>query len=142
MQGSLDTWTEDSIMLLTLHLTNKKKDENILQKCHFDSFVHFFRSPWLSLREPRTLSKNHAPKSQTRDNWEMKRLTDYGNPIKPFSSKSQTFGVGQTIWADKFLGIWGIFGQFISTHFGTVSHSPYISIVLYRATLVQDPVLA
>jgi hypothetical protein len=72
----------------------------------------------------------------------MKRLTDYGNPIKPFSSKSQTFGVGQTIWADKFLGIWGIFGQFISTHFGTVSHSPYISIVLYRATLVQDPVLA
>ena len=25
-----------------------------------------------------------------------------------FSSKSKTFGLGQTIWADKF---WGIFGQ-------------------------------
>ena len=27
----------------------------------------------------------------------------------------------QTIWTDKFWGIWGIFGRFISTHFGTVS---------------------
>ena len=35
-----------------------------------------------------------------------------------FSSKSQTFGLGQTIWADKFLGI---FGQFVSTHFGPLS---------------------
>ena len=24
-------------------------------------------------------------------------------------------------WADKFLGIWGIFGQFICTHFGSVN---------------------
>ena len=38
-----------------------------------------------------------------------------------FSSKSQTLGLGQTIWADKFWGIWGIFERFISTHFGTVS---------------------
>ena len=38
-----------------------------------------------------------------------------------FLSKSQTFGLAQTIWADKFWGIWGIFGQVISTHFGTVS---------------------
>ena len=30
-------------------------------------------------------------------------------------------GLGQTIWADKFWSIWGIFGQFISTHFGTVN---------------------
>ena len=35
-----------------------------------------------------------------------------------FSSKSQAYGLGQTIWADKFCGIWGIFVQFISTHFG------------------------
>ena len=38
-----------------------------------------------------------------------------------FSSKSQTFWA----WADNLGrilgGIWGIFGQFISTHFGTVS---------------------
>ena len=37
-----------------------------------------------------------------------------------FLSKSQTFGLGQIIWADKFWSIWGIFGQIISTHFGTV----------------------
>ena len=36
-----------------------------------------------------------------------------------FSSKSGTFGLGQTNWADKFWGIWGIFGQTISTHFGS-----------------------
>ena len=29
-----------------------------------------------------------------------------------FSSEYQTFGLGQTIWADKFWGIWGIFGHF------------------------------
>ena len=28
-----------------------------------------------------------------------------------FSSKSQTFGLGLTIWADKYWGIWCIFGQ-------------------------------
>jgi hypothetical protein len=32
--------------------------------------------------------------------------------------KTQTFGLEQTNWADKF---WGILGQIISTHFGTVS---------------------
>ena len=49
-----------------------------------------------------------------------------------FSSKSQTFGFGQTIWAtvwaDKFWGIWGIFSRFISTHFGTVSPLSMFSI--------------
>ena len=44
-------------------------------------------------------------------------LMDYGRPIKPFSLKSQTFGFGQTIWADEVWGIWGIFGRFISTQF-------------------------
>ena len=34
---------------------------------------------------------------------------------------SETFGLGQTNWADKFCGIWGIFGRTISTHLGTVS---------------------
>ena len=37
--------------------------------------------------------------------------TDYGRPMKPFSLKSQTFGLGQTNWANKFWGIWGIVGQ-------------------------------
>ena len=47
------------------------------------------------------------------------RTTDAQSSL--FSSKSQTFGLGQTIWADKFCGILGIFRQFISTHFVTVS---------------------
>ena len=38
-----------------------------------------------------------------------------------FSLKSQTFGLGQTNLADKFLDISGIFDPTISTHFGTVS---------------------
>ena len=33
-------------------------------------------------------------------------------------------------WADKFWGIWGIFKQFISTHFGTVSPLSMFSINL------------
>ena len=36
-------------------------------------------------------------------------------------SKPQTFKLGQRIWEDKFWGIWGIFGRFISTQFFTVS---------------------
>ena len=37
--------------------------------------------------------------------------TDYERPMKHFLKlKSQTFGLGQTNWADKFWGIWGIWG--------------------------------
>ena len=46
--------------------------------------------------------------------------TDYKRPMKHFFTKFQTLGLEQTIWADKFWGIWGIFGQLISTHFCTV----------------------
>ena len=55
--------------------------------------------------------------------------TDYGREMKPFFSlKSKTFGFGQTLWADKFWGIWGIFGRIISTYFGTVSSLSMFSI--------------
>jgi hypothetical protein len=44
-------------------------------------------------------------------------ITDYGRLIKKatlqcslFSLQSRNFGLGQTNWADKFWGIWGIFG--------------------------------
>ena len=47
--------------------------------------------------------------------------TDYGCPMKPFFIEIPNFGLGQTIWTDKFWGIWGIFGRFISKHFGTES---------------------
>ena len=46
-----------------------------------------------------------------------------------FSLKSRIFGLEQTNWADKFWGIWGIFGQIISTHFDKVSPLPMISII-------------
>ena len=41
--------------------------------------------------------------------------TDYGHPKRVFFQKFQTFGFGKTFWADFFGGIWGIFGQTIST---------------------------
>ena len=43
--------------------------------------------------------------------------------------KSRTFGLGQTNWADKFWGIWGIFGLIISPWFGTVSPLSMFSII-------------
>ena len=46
-----------------------------------------------------------------------------------FSLKSRTFGLGQTNWADKFWGIWGVFGQTISTHFGAASPLSMYSII-------------
>ena len=46
-----------------------------------------------------------------------------------FSLKSRAFGLGQTNWADKFWGIWGIFGQTIRTHFGTVCPLSMFSII-------------
>ena len=46
-----------------------------------------------------------------------------------FSLKSRTFGIGQTNWADTFWGIWGIFGQTISTQFVTVSPLSMFSII-------------
>ena len=52
----------------------------------------------------------------------MHSYMDYGRPMKPFR-------LGQTNWADKFLGIWGIFGQTISTHFGAVSPLSMYSII-------------
>jgi hypothetical protein len=50
-----------------------------------------------------------------------------GRPI--FSLKSRTFGLGQTNWAYQFWGIWDIFSQTISTHFGKVSPLSIFSII-------------
>ena len=54
-----------------------------------------------------------------RTSFEMDGTTDYGRPMKPFFIKIQKVWA----WADKFWGIWGIFSQTISTHFGT--EGPY-----------------
>ena len=53
------------------------------------------------------------------------------------SSKSQTFRLGQTNWADKFWGIFGIFSQTISTYFGTVSPLSMFSII--QPLFLQKP---
>ena len=50
-------------------------------------------------------------------------------PRESFFQKSQTFGLGQTFWAEMFWGICGIFGRTISTHFGTVSSLSMFSII-------------
>ena len=54
-----------------------------------------------------------------------------------FSLKSRTFGLGQTNWADKFWGLWGIFGQTISTHFGTVIVSPLSMFSIIQPLFLQ-----
>ena len=41
--------------------------------------------------------------------------TDYGHPDRAFFQKFETFGLGQTNWAEILWGIWGISGQTIST---------------------------
>ena len=64
-------------------------------------------------------------------------ITDYGCPMEPFFIEIQNFWVWQTNWADKFLGIWSIFGQIISTHFGTVSPLSMFSII--QALFLQKP---
>ena len=48
--------------------------------------------------------------------WNISKLsgvkpTDNGHPERAFFQKSETFGLGQTNWAENIGGIWGIFGQ-------------------------------
>ena len=59
--------------------------------------------------------------------WFYSRTTD--TQCSLFSLKSQTFGLGQTNWADNLWGISGIFGQTIRTHFGIVSPLSMFSII-------------
>ena len=74
------------------------------------------------LFKPKSKGKNkNFPPELSSLHCVMARTTDYGRPISFFSLKSRCFGLGQTYWADKFWGIWGIFCQTISIHFGTVS---------------------
>ena len=46
---------------------------------------------------------------------DMYKSTDYGHPDRAFFQKFETFGLGQTNWAEILWGIWGISGQTIST---------------------------
>ena len=60
---------------------------------------------------------------------------------REFFFKFQTFGLGQTFWAEIFWGIWG-FGWTISTHFGTVSSLSMFSIIqplcLQKLSLISN----
>ena len=55
--------------------------------------------------------------------------TDYGRPMKPFFIEIPNF------WADRFCGIWGIFGRIICTHFGT--GSPLAIFIINQPLLLQ-----
>ena len=46
---------------------------------------------------------------------------DYERPMKPFFIEIYNFWAWADNWAIRFCGIWGIFDQTISTHFGTVN---------------------
>ena len=46
----------------------------------------------------------------------MNKGTDYGHPERAFFQKLETFGLGQTIWAEILWGIWGISCQTISNN--------------------------
>ena len=65
------------------------------------------------------------------------KTTDYGRPMKPFSAKFQTFGLGQTIWTDKFWGIWDI-GQFISTVSPLSMFSKKLSLYIQIPNIIWD----
>ena len=54
---------------------------------------------------------------------------DYGLPMNTFFIEIKNFWLEQINWADKFWGIFGIFGRIISTHFGTVSPMSTVSII-------------
>ena len=56
----------------------------------------------------------------------LSECTDYGRQRKPFFIEIQNFWA----WADKFMGIWGILGWTISTHFGTVGPLSMFSIIV------------
>ena len=52
-----------------------------------------------------------------------------------FSLKSQTFGLGQTNWADKSWGIWRVLGQTFRTRFETVHVFHYSTIISTKLSL-------
>ena len=62
---------------------------------------------------------------------------DYGLPMNPFFIKIPNCWLDQTNWVDKYSGIWGIFGQTISTHFGTMS--PLSMFFIIQPLLLQKP---
>ena len=78
-----------------------------------------FRNGWNDMISSEKMKKMSEV---TQGNIEWKKSPTTDNQLSFFSLKSQTFGLGQTSWADKFWGILGIFGRTISTHFGTVFH--------------------
>ena len=67
--------------------------------------------------------------------WSVPRTKD---TQRAFFQKIWTFGLGQTFWPEIFLGIWGIFGRTISTHFGIVSS---LDLFMFFGTIFLDVIL-
>ena len=99
--------------------------------CHFDPdqysslliLCFIFCIYTLTLRHPRTppgIEINKTRKIEIKASINILRCTcGFLKKLIQWSlvsSKSQTFGLGQTNRADKFWGIWVIFGRFISQH--------------------------
>ena len=106
--------SSNSEVTLTLIVTSMNDITSLKSYFIFGSTTY---SKWPSIML--WVLNNNAQKNQTKVLLMQTRTTDTQWSI--FTSKSQFFELGQTIWADKFWAIWGIFGRTISTHFGTVS---------------------
>ena len=73
-------------------------------------FKHSQKTPWTSGQ-----SKPYLFNNKIELNWINVAGTDYGQPERAFFQKFETFGLGQTNWAEILWGILGISGQIIST---------------------------
>ena len=89
---------------------------------------------------PHTMVWFHENFSDSGKNWKIIKLNDYSyglrTPNKVFFLKSRIFGLWQTNWTYKFVGI---FFPTISNHFGIVSHLSIFFII--QSLFLQKPSL-
>ena len=96
---------------------------------HVFSLLFYFKLCWILVRKPMVSPHTEFPSVATIQAKPCTNARTTDAQWSLFSLKSRIFGLGQTNWADKFWGISGIYGQTISTHFGTVSPLSMFSII-------------
>ena len=124
-------------LLLTVHTVVKSKGKISQNFVAFSEYMNF-KLPGCTFLESRKLCYIYSSNIFVKKPTLRKRIFRVINHLKHgllmpneafFHRNPKLLGLGrqfgQTIWADKF---WGIFGQFISTHFGKVSPLSMFSI--------------
>ena len=102
---------------------------------HVFSLLFYFKLCWILVRKPMVSPHTEFPSVATIQAKPCTNARTTDAQWSLFSLKSRIFGLGQTNWADKFWGISGIFGQTISTHFGTVSET--LVHVFHHSTIIS-----